>query len=129
MNKVIISGNLVANPQSYKNAEGKEWASFKIACPKMTVKNECDFIPCTAFGAIGQNIINYCKKGSKVICEGYINSGSYMGKDGKQVNKIDVIVSRIEFIATDRRTKDTENETVAETTPTFKEVTEDTLPF
>lgn len=129
MNKLIISGNFVADPQSYKNAEGKEWASFKIACPKPTGKNECDFIPCIAFGTIGQNIINYCKKGSKVICEGLIQSGSYVNKEGKQINKIDVIVSRIEFIATDRRTKDTENETVAETTPTFKEVTKDTLPF
>ena len=56
-----------------------------------------DFIGCIAFGRAGEFTEKYLKKGTKVVVEGRIQTGSYTNKDGNKVYTTDVVVESQEF--------------------------------
>lgn len=71
-------------------------ASFTLAVDRKK-QNEADFISCKAFGKTAQFIEKYLSaKGSKIVAEGRIQTGSYE-KDGRKVYTTDVIVESVEF--------------------------------
>lgn len=101
MNKVILKGNLVREPEIKANQNGDEYAYFTIAV-KRNNKNangeyESDFLKCIAFGNNANVMKTYFKKGSGILIEGRLRTGSYE-KDGERVYTTDIPVDRIEFI-------------------------------
>ena len=57
-----------------------------------------DFIGIVAFGRDGEFAEKYLRKGSKILVEGHIQTGSYTNKDGQKVYTTDVVVDRHEFV-------------------------------
>lgn len=101
MNKVILRGNLVRDPEVKSNGNGEEYAYFTIAV-KRDRKNangdyESDFLKCITFGNNANLMKTYFKKGSGILIEGRLRTGSYE-KDGERVYTTDIPVDRIEFI-------------------------------
>lgn len=97
MNKAILMGRLTSDPTiSYTNgAEAKAIARFNLAVQRS--KDGADFISCKAFGKTAEMMEKFIKKGTKILVEGHISTGSYETKDGKKVYTTDVIVDRFEF--------------------------------
>lgn len=58
---------------------------------------QADFIGCVAFGRSGEFAERYLRKGTKVVVEGRIQTGSYTNKDGQKVYTTDVVVEQQEF--------------------------------
>ena len=56
-----------------------------------------DFISCVCFGKSAEFIEKYCHKGTKLVVEGRIQTGSYTNKDGQKVYTTDVFVEQQEF--------------------------------
>ena len=56
-----------------------------------------DFINCVAFGRSGEFAEKYFRKGTKVLVEGRIQTGSYTNKDGVRVYTTDIVVENQEF--------------------------------
>ena len=56
-----------------------------------------DFINCVAFGRSGEFAEKYFRKGTKLVVEGRIQTGSYTNKDGVKVYTTDIIVDNQEF--------------------------------
>jgi len=56
-----------------------------------------DFIGCVAFGRSGEFAEKYFRKGTKVVVEGRIQTGSYTNKDGQKIYTTDVVVENQEF--------------------------------
>lgn len=128
MNKLIISGRFVDDPKHFQNESGTEWATFSIAVHKVAGQNEADFIPCRAFGKVCQIVMNYCRKGARVICEGSMSSNRYTNNEGKSFTSLNAVIYSIEFISTDNnRKKETEDEQSEK--PVFTEIAKDALPF
>lgn len=101
MNKVILIGRLVADPE-VKSSEstGKSFARYKLAVDRPTTKEgerEADFIGCVAFGKSGEFASKYLHKGMKIAVEGRIQTGRYVNKAGDDVYTTDVVVSAHEF--------------------------------
>ena len=101
MNKVILKGNLCRDAEIKANQNGDEYAYFTIAV-KRDFKNakgeyESDFLKCIAFGNNANLVKTYFKKGSGILIEGRLRTGSYE-KDGERVYTTDIAVDRIEFI-------------------------------
>lgn len=101
MNKVILKGNLCRDPEIKANQNGDEYAYFTIAV-KRDFKNakgeyESDFLKCIAFGNNASLMKTYFKKGSGILLEGRLRTGSYE-KDGERVYTTDIAVDRIEFV-------------------------------
>ena len=101
MNKCILKGNLVRDPEIKANQNGDEYAYFTIAV-KRDYKNtkgeyESDFLKCIAFGNNANLMKTYFKKGSGILIEGKLRTGSYE-KNGETIYTTDIPVDRIEFI-------------------------------
>lgn len=101
MNRVILCGRLVKDVDVRYTERGMCVASFTVACNRPAKKDhpsEADFIPCKAFGKTAETIGNYLAKGSRILLEGRINTGSYTAKDGTKKYTTDVLLDRFEFV-------------------------------
>lgn len=99
MNRVALSGRLTADPEIRYTQSGKAVASYRLAVDrpfKSDGKQETDFINCVAWGKTGEFAANYLHKGTKIIVEGRIQTGSYE-KDGVKHYTTDIVVERHEF--------------------------------
>lgn len=97
MNRVFLCGRVSNDPAvSYvaKAEQNNAVARFNFAVTR--TKEITDFISCKAFGKTAEIIERSVKKGTKLLIEGHIITGSY-DKDGKKVYTTDVAVDRIEF--------------------------------
>ena len=102
MNKVILLGRLTRDPE-VRYSQGQESmaiARFSLAVDRKKTRDGdqgADFIPCVAFGKLGEFAEKYLKKGTKILYEGRLQTGSYTDKDGKKVYTTDCIAESIEF--------------------------------
>lgn len=102
MNKVILIGRLVADPE-VRYSQGNEpvcMARYRLAIDrkfKRDGEQGADFITCIAFGKQGEFVEKYLKKGMKIAVIGRIQTGSYTNKDGQKVYTTDVVAEEHEF--------------------------------
>ena len=102
MNKVILIGRLVADPEvKYSQGENSTAiARYRLAVDRRFKRDEeqtADFISCVAFGKNGEFAEKYLHKGTKIAVTGRIQTGSYTNKDGQKVYTTDVVVEEHEF--------------------------------
>jgi len=99
MNKVIMIGRLVADPE-VRYSKDRAIARYRLAVDrqfKQEGQPTADFISCVAFGKSGEFAAKYLKKGMKIAVEGSIQTGSYE-KEGKKYYTTDIIIDRHEFV-------------------------------
>ena len=102
MNKIILLGRLTRDPEIRYTQTGACVAQFTLAVDR-PVKNqdgsrEADFIPCVAWGKIGEVVGNYVHKGQRLLVEGRLQIRSYDAKDGSKRWVTEVIVNHGEFV-------------------------------
>ena len=102
MNKVILMGRLVKNPEVRQDASGAiSMARYTLAVDRMRTKKDedpgADFINCVVFGKSAEFAKNYLRKGTKLVIEGRIQTGIYTNKNGQKVYTTDVVIERQEF--------------------------------
>ena len=103
MNKVVIMGRLTRDPQvRYAQGENSTCvARYTLAVDRRFRRDgdqqTADFISCVAFGKSGEFAEKYFHKGTKIVVEGRIQTGSYTNKDGVKVYTTDVVVENQEF--------------------------------
>ena len=102
MNKVILMGRLVKNPEVRQDANGAiSMARYTLAVDRMRTKKDedpgADFINCVVFGKSEEFAKNYHRKGTKLVIEGRIQTGSYTNKNGQKAYTTDVVIDRQEF--------------------------------
>ncbi len=100
MNKYICIANLTKDPEMRYSQDGKAYTKFGIAVNYGWGDNKkVSFLNCIAFDKKAEAIANYTHKGSKVMIEGEIQTGSYDKKDGSgKVYTTDLIVKEVEFL-------------------------------
>ena len=103
MNKVILMGRLTRDPEvRYSQGESPvAIARYSLAVDRRGKAQEgqptADFISCVAFGRNGEFAEKYLRKGTKIVVEGHIQTGSYTNKDGVKVYTTEVVVENHEF--------------------------------
>lgn len=102
LNKVILMGRLTRDPEvRYSQGENPiAIARYTMAVDRRRASDQeqsADFISCIAFGKNGEFAEKYLKKGTKIVAEGRIQTGSYTNKDGQKVYTTDVVVESQEF--------------------------------
>lgn len=101
MNKVLLLGRLTREPDiRYTNgADPMAIARYTLAVDRRTKREEqnADFISCVAFGKTAEFAERYLHQGTKIVVEGYIQTGSYTNKDGQKVYTTEVVVENCEF--------------------------------
>ena len=97
MNKVIMIGNLTADPVLGHTQGGKAYCNFSLAIGRQFSKEEVDFVNCTAWEKTAEVIAEYCKKGSRVAVDGSLRVEK-KNDNGKNVIFTKVLISSVEFL-------------------------------
>ena len=99
MNYVSLLGRLTRDVEVTYTQSGKAYARFSIAVSRGTSNREVDFINCIAWEKRAETISQYFKKGSRILVQGRITTGSYE-KNGETRYTTDVVVNNFDFIET-----------------------------
>lgn len=102
MNKVILTGNLTRDPELKSTQSGKTFARVGIAVKRPFSKDAVDFFNLLAWEHSAEFLAKYFSKGSRLIVEGHMQTGSYE-KDGVKHNTFDIVVNQIEFADSKKR--------------------------
>lgn len=104
-NKVILMGNLTADPEVRTTPSGQSVTSFSLAVNRTfrgsdgNRREETSFINCTAWGNTGETIAKYVGKGRQLLVSGRLQQRSWEDKEtGKRRSTIDVIVEEFSFV-------------------------------
>lgn len=104
MNKVILKGRLTADPELRQTQSGISSCRFTLAvdrkfADKNTGERQADFISCTAWRNTAEFVSRYFTKGSMILVEGALRTGSYTDKNHSDVTHYttDVMVDNVEF--------------------------------
>lgn len=100
-NLVVIVGRLVGNPILEENQNGKKVCIITLAVPR-DFKNdegiyETDFIKCTLWNGIAENIVEYCDKGDLVGVKGRLQCLSG--------NELQLIAEKVSFLSSGKTKK------------------------
>jgi single-strand DNA-binding protein len=101
MNRVVVVGRLVKDPELKKTNNGSSVVSFTLAVDNRQRSNgekSASFFPCTAWNATAENVAKFMKKGSLVGVDGRLNQRSYQARDGHNVNVIEIVAEQVQFL-------------------------------
>jgi len=120
LNKVMLIGNLIRDPELRKTPAGKTVVSFGLATNRnWTQENgekreETDFHRIVAWGKLGELCNKFLKKGRLIYVEGRLHSHSWTDNEGMQKAVTEIIADDVEFL--DRNKQDSQETEAAEQT-------------
>ena len=95
LNKAIIYGRLVADPELRHTGNGVPVASFRVAVDrdfkdKQTGERKADFISVTAWRQTGEFVSRNFSKGSAILVEGRLQNVEYTDKQGNKRTTLEI---------------------------------------
>lgn len=135
-NKVILIGNLTADPEIRQTNNGMKVCTFSIAVNRRGKDAGCDFINIVAWKERAEFVAQFFKKGKPILVVGQLQQRQWTDKNGGKRYEFEVIADELSFVG------DSKPETPSEKAPipyipegygknvAFEEVPEDMdLPF
>lgn len=117
INRVVLVGRLVRDPELRKTNSGSPVCSFTVAVDNRSKNPDgtrgTSFIPCVAFQQSADNMSKFTRKGSLVGVEGRLNQRSYTRQDGTKANVIEVLADSVQFLEPKSATQANASEEVA----------------
>ncbi len=98
LNRVILIGRITNDLELQTASTGNKYLRFSLAINRPFNRDKTDFINCTAFGNIAENMSKYLSKGSMVNIEGSLQQSRYQTSGGDNVTSYNVVVERMNFI-------------------------------
>lgn len=144
MNKVILTGRLVADPELKTTQTGVEVTNFRIAVNQDYVKQgeerKANFFNILAWRKIAVFINQYFHKGNGITLVGKLQTRQYEANDGTNRYVTEVVVDQVEFPLSNKNQQANNyssepSETPAQTTPiptanaSIGDIADDDLPF
>lgn len=101
MNKAVIVGRLVRDPDVRALSDGKTVSKFTVAVDRRfknkNGEKEADFIQVVTFGKTAEFVAEYVKKGNMVSVAGKITTGSYE-KEGRKIYTTEITADEVNSI-------------------------------
>jgi single-strand DNA-binding protein len=104
INRVILIGRLVKDPELKYIQSGSSVASFGLANNRTYTtgsgekKEVTSFFNCIAWGKQGEVITQYCKKGQRIAVEGRLQSRSWDDQSGNKRKVVEIVVESFQFL-------------------------------
>ena len=102
MNRIILLGRLVRDPEVRYTPNGRVVCQFTLAVDRPFAnqegQREADFIPVVIWGKQAETCGNSLTKGQRALVEGRLQIRSYDAKDGTKRYVTEVVADRFEFI-------------------------------
>ena len=106
VNRVMIIGNLGADPELRQTGSGTAVCELRIAINESWFdkasnerKERTEWVRCIVWGKSGENCAKYLSKGSKVFVEGRIQTREWE-KDGVKRYTTEIIANSVQFLST-----------------------------
>lgn len=101
INRVILMGRLVADPELKTTNSGISVTSFRIAIDRNYVKageqRQADFFDIVAWRSSAEFVCKHFSRGSLIAVDGQLQSRNYQNKDGQNRTAIEVVADNISF--------------------------------
>lgn len=101
LNRVILMGRMVADPELKTTNSGVSVCSFRIAVDRSYVKNgeqrQADFFDIVAWRSSAEFVCRHFTKGSLIAVDGQLQSRQYQTKDGSNRSAVEVVADSISF--------------------------------
>ena len=101
LNKVILMGNMCADPELKQTQGGASVCSFNIAVNRKYSKDgkaEVDFITIVAWRQQAEFVCKYFKKGSGIVIVGRLENREWTDKQGNKRISTEIIAEEIDFV-------------------------------
>jgi len=102
MNKYIIIGALVRDPETGTTDSGVNWCRFTVAARKRYHREgepDAEFVRVTAWRALGDTCARFLRKGRKVAVTGEPKAHGWNGQDGSVKAQIEMTADDVEFVS------------------------------
>jgi single-strand DNA-binding protein len=143
LNKVILIGHLVADPELKTTQTGIEVCSFRIGITRKYKEQDgtykSDFIDIVAWRKTAAFVTTYFKKGKPICVCGSLQQRSWTAQDGTKRYAVEVLADEVSFVEkSDNASNNTGYSAPAQTvtgysapaTPNYEELSgDDDLPF
>ena len=105
INRVVLTGNLTADPELRSLPSGMSVCSLRIACNTRRKDNASgewvdkpNYFNVTVWGAQGENAARYLSKGRPVAIDGRLEWREWEAQDGAKRQAIDIIADSVQFL-------------------------------
>lgn len=101
INRIVLMGRLVRDPELRKVSNGNSVASFTLAVDNRQKGPDgnwtTSFIPCVAWGNLAEFVSKYFRKGNVAAVDGRLVQRKYDRKDGTKASVFEVNCDAISF--------------------------------
>ena len=104
LNKVMVIGNLGADPEMRYTADGAAVTNFNVAASRRFTgadgerKEETEWFRVVAFRKLAELCSQYLQKGRRVYVEGRLQTRSWEGQDGQKRYTTEVVAQDVQFL-------------------------------
>ena len=130
LNKIIVMGRLVRDPELRRTNSGTAVASFTIACDRDFKSDggerEADFIECVAWRNTAEFVSKYFTKGRMAVVSGRLQTRNWTDKEGNKRKATEIVAESVYFADSKRE----ELQSYAAPQESFAELPDDgEIPF
>ena len=102
LNRIVLMGRLVADPELRTTPAGVTVATFRVACDrdfrnKQTGERETDFINVVVWRQTAEFVSRYFAKGRMAVVEGRLQIRNYTDRDGNKRTAAEVVAENVYF--------------------------------
>ena len=101
INRVIIMGRLVADPELKNTNSGTPVTTFRVAVDRSYVKSgaerQTDFIDIVAWRSTAEFVCRNFRKGALIAVDGQLQTRQYQTKDGQNRTAVEVVAENVSF--------------------------------
>ena len=101
LNKAILMGRLVADPELRRTPNNNSVTSFTLAVNRSFVRQgeqpQTDFIDIVAWGKTAEFVSRYFVKGQQVAVAGRIQTRNWEDKQGNKRKSVEVVAEEVHF--------------------------------
>jgi single-strand DNA-binding protein len=105
INRVVMTGNLTADPELRSLPSGMSVCSLRIACNTRRKNNSTgewedkpNYFNVTVWGAQGENAARFLSKGRPVALDGRLEWREWEAQDGTKRQAVDIIADSVQFL-------------------------------
>ncbi len=104
LNKVMVIGNLGADPEMRYTADGTALTSFNVAVnrnyttPDGERREETEWFSVVAWRKLAEQCSQFLQKGRRVYVEGRLRTRSWDAPDGQKRYRTEVVADRVLFL-------------------------------
>ncbi len=104
LNKVMLIGNVGADPEMRYTANGSAVTTFRVACNRSYTgsdgerKEETEWFSVVTWNKLAETCSQFLQKGRRAYVEGRLQTRSWEGPDGQRRYRTEVIANTVLFL-------------------------------